>query len=160
MGLLNKIKKGIRVSTLINQPYVARTIMHQPLTVAHEEGVRFVNREIIHLLRGDFGLNGFHFAGGTIRVANIVAHLQIFGLDPAFTLHVEGMLRSGLEFFAVNREVDDDFIGVVDGVRDFVPAEGLGGFIPGEDIIADLDQADGLITKLKKQDNPVKIVLF
>jgi hypothetical protein len=68
------------------------------------------------------------------------------------------MLGHGLQFFAVNCEVDDDCIGMVDGVRDFVPAQrvgrfipgqGLRCFVPGENIITDFDQADGLITKLK-----------
>ena len=52
------------------------------------------------------------------------------------------MLRRGLNFFAVNCEVDDDFVRVVDGVCDGVKADGVCFFIPGKDIVPDLDLAD------------------
>jgi len=107
--------------------------MHQPLTVAHEEGVRFVNGEIIHLLRGFFDGDGFNFARGAVRVADVIANFQIFRVYPTFIFHEEGMLMRGFQFFAVNGEVDDGFIRVMDGVRDGVERDFVGLFVPRND---------------------------
>ncbi len=57
--------------------------MHQPLTLAHIEGVRGVDGEIIHLLR----LVDIPFqpdrASGAVGLADLVAHAQVFSLRPA-----------------------------------------------------------------------------
>jgi len=53
------------------------------------------------------------------------------------------MLGHGLERLAVNGEVDNGFIGVVDGVRDGVERDFVGLFIPCQDVVPDLDLADG-----------------
>jgi len=55
------------------------------------------------------------------------------------------MLGRGLQFFAVNGEVDDDFIRVVDSVRDGVETDAACFFIPCKDIVPDLDLADGSV---------------
>ena len=38
--------------------------------------------------------------------------------------------------------MDNDFVGMMDRVRDLVPAQGIGCFVPGKDVVSDLDQAD------------------
>lgn len=119
--------------------------MHQPLTIAHEERVRLVNGEIIHLLRSLLELDGLNLASFAFGIADVIPNLQVFRFDPAFAFHVERMLGRGFEFFAVNDEVDDGFIRVVDGVCDGIETDRVRFFIPREDVVPDLDLADGLV---------------
>jgi len=119
--------------------------MHQPLTVAHEECVRLVNGEIIHLLRCLDIPTEPDGACCAVSLLDFIACFQVFGVGSAFVFDVEGVFRCGLQFFAVNDEVDDDFVRVVDCIGDLVPAEGVCWFVPGEDVVSDLDQADGSV---------------
>lgn len=73
-----------------------------------------------------FDFDGRNFASGVVRLADFVTNLQVFGIHPAFVLHIEGMLGRGLDLFAVYDDVGDDFVRAVDGVGDLVPAEGVG----------------------------------
>ena len=52
------------------------------------------------------------------------------------------MLWHGLDLFAANGKMDDDFVSMVDSVADLVPTQSAGRFVSSENIVADLNQAD------------------
>lgn len=115
--------------------------MHQPLTVAHEERVRLVNGEIIHLLLRFFYFDWLNFARRAICLADVIAELQVFGVRPACPFNIEGMLGGSLKFLAVNCEADDGLVRVVDGVCDGVETDRVGFFVPCKDVVPDFDLA-------------------
>lgn len=82
--------------------------MHPPLTVVHEECVRFVNDEIIHLL-GFLNIPSQpDNPGRTIGLTYLIARPQVSGVRPAFTFHVDGMFSCRFNAFAVFDEFGKD----------------------------------------------------
>src|SRR5258706_1656176 len=59
-------------------------IMYQPLTVAHEVGVRVGHGEIIHLLCSLLDLDILNFARRFVSTANLISSLQVFRSSPTF----------------------------------------------------------------------------
>lgn len=116
--------------------------------------MRSSHREIIHQLVGGFKHNGLDYAGCTIGLLNVIARLQVTGRGPATLAFpggesgrgchcVEGMFRRGFDSLVVNRQVNDDGIDMSQRCRDGVVAGGVGGFIPGQYAVTNVDFADG-----------------
>lgn len=71
--------------------------MYQPLPIAYEESVGFVNREVVHDLRLVDKLNCFDFAVAAIGAADVVPNFEIACRYPFVSRGVEGMLRRGFQ---------------------------------------------------------------
>ncbi len=81
--------------------------MHQPLTIAHEERVRFGHGQIIHHLRRRDRRQRLDHARA-VRAAHHIAQQQLARRNPTLALDEERMLRRRLDQLAVNRQLDND----------------------------------------------------
>ena len=70
--------------------------MHQPFTVADEEGVCFINGEVVHGLVGVLDdHDGFNDAVVAVQREDHLARLEVCRVNPHAVVGVEGMLRRG-----------------------------------------------------------------
>ena len=94
--------------------------MHQPLPIAHKEGVRLGHRQIVHHLRLLDQHHRVDHAHAT-RAVDHITHDQRARRNPARALDKERMLRRRLDQLTLNRQLDNDRVLVrqqrLDGVE-------------------------------------------
>jgi hypothetical protein len=111
--------------------------MHQPLAIAHKEGVRFGDTQIIHPLRLLHLQHALHNTGGTIRTPDVHPDLEVLSRHPAAFVRVEGMLRCRFQLLTSNRQVRDDLILVRDQAGDRVAARRVECLVVGDTVLTD-----------------------
>ena len=81
-----------------------------------------------------------------IRLADVGARLQFVRGPPAAFFGIEGVFGRGLDLFMIDHQVLDHRVGVHQYIRDRIVIGGLGLFVVGQYLVADLDLADRALT--------------
>lgn len=123
--------------------------MHQPRAITDKEGMGIGHGQIIHHLVGGFKHHGLDYAGCAIGLLDVVtgrspAALPFPGGKPGRGCHrVERVRWRGFDGFAINRQVNDDRVGVCQRGGDGIVASGVGFLIPRQHAVTHIDFADG-----------------
>ena len=139
------VRFGYKIIIIANFIWLTR-IMHQPPFLAHEEGMRGGDAEIIHRLHARHNAAGLHHAIGAVEARHVLAHAQVDGVHPAALAGEERVLRRGLQRLAAQRQQHNRRVGVVDGGGDRVGAGGVHGLVIRQHQRAGNDRADGMKT--------------
>ncbi len=76
--------------------------MHQPLAVADEEGVRFIDREVVHRLRVNHNRNRLDCAVAVKR-HDFIADFEVAGVHPLARSWVRNVPEVGSRMIRKNR---------------------------------------------------------
>ena len=113
--------------------------MHQSCAVTDEERVRFSDGEIIHRLHAGFQGQRLNHSRRPVPLHHPLARAQIGRRDPSALHRVKRMRKRGFQRFPVNHHMHHERIDVMNRINHGGDAHDLGGFIPRQHQITDLE---------------------
>ena len=133
--------------------------MHQPPFLAHEEGMRGDDGQIVHHLRVWHNLPGLHRAIGAVQARHMLTDPQLTGRNPTSLLGEEWMLWRRLDLLAIECELYQDRVGMHEYSGYRIATRYSHCLVIREHMIADLERADRHLSAIHRDqriraDNP------
>ena len=138
--LLNKLARF--VVTVLDWDRAFSRIMDKPFTLTDKEGVRLIDREVVHGLSDSNKLHTANDTVAAIHLLNKFTNLQVTCIDPLLVASKEWMRRCGFDGLPINDQINSHFIRMRNGCFHRIIAKLACPLVIGKDVIAYLDRTD------------------